>query len=62
MNNATIEKEADRKCPFVDICEEYYKEPEMVEYRKRCTNENCGWCDHYWGFLQGYCDAIEIGL
>ena len=62
MNNATIEAEAEHGCRFIDLCEELYKEPEMIEYRKRCNSENCEWCDHYWGFLQGYCDAIEIGL
>ena len=43
------------KCPYTELCEEVYSEPEMSKHR-----ENCHYCDHYWGFLQGYRDAMEL--
>ena len=46
-------------CPFEELCEEVYSESEMKEFRKQCTLETCKKCDHYWGFFQGYCEAIE---
>ena len=59
--SSTITKTAEpHECRFIDLCKEIYEEPEMVEYRKRCNSDNCDWCDHYWGFLQGYCDAMEL--
>ena len=60
MPNAVAEMIKDHECPFMEICEEYYNEPEMIEFRKQCTIENCKKCDHYWGFFEGYCDAMEL--
>lgn len=48
------------KCPFTELCEEVYSEPEMSKHRENCNCENCHYCDHYWGFLQGYHDAMEL--
>ena len=60
MDNTSSEKVVANGCRFIELCEEFYSEPEMVEYRKHCNSKNCEWCDHYWGFLQGYCDAMEL--
>lgn len=54
-----IEESTVFACPFEDLCEEVYSEPQMQEFRKQCTFETCKKCDHYWGFFQGYCEAIE---
>ena len=60
MNNVIAEMVADHECPFKEICEEFYDTEDMIEHRKNCNCENCHYCDHYWGFFQGYCDAMEL--
>lgn len=41
-------------CPFMDLCEICHPEEEMVEKRKRCTDENCHYCAVFWAYKDGF--------